>query len=299
MSGGSNINIKGGLLMSFSKKTVFFLMLAFVLVFTCGQVFAQAKGPGKIPLDYPVVKTTAKAGDWVMCPPRLWLDDAFKKGADKQNFIFYGATMVTPGAAESKIKTLTNTEETIPNSLIVPIKKGETAKPGDVVLSWWQSGSGMNRAYVVKGGTPKEPKVMYLDIDYENPAGVGKKVDQLKPNSFHKLKTAMEPGTAVAFKNKGSYEHAIVINTSGDKVLLLGFAGFMKVAKKSECVPLPIKPPALKKGAKVMMPAIGSFREGTVIKVDPAIGRVFVEYLFATKKEKKAAAFGDIILKLP
>jgi hypothetical protein len=140
---------------------------------------------------------------------------------------------------------------------------------------------------------------MYLDIDYENPAGVGKKVDQLKPNSFHKLKTAMEPGTAVAFKNKGSYEHAIVINTSGDKVLLLGFAGFMKVAKKSECVPLPIKPPALKKGAKVMMPAIGSFREGTVIKVDPAIGRVFVEYLFATKKEKKAAAFGDIILKLP
>ncbi|MCE1246643.1 MAG: hypothetical protein LWY06_08365 [Firmicutes bacterium] len=285
--------------MFFFRKTAICLVFAFVLVFTCSQVFAQTKGPGRIPFDYPVVKTTAKTGDFVLCPPRLWIDDAFKKGADKQTFIFYTANMVSPGPAESKVKTLTGTEEIIPNSMIIPIKKGETAKVGDILLSWWQSGSGMQRAIVVKGGTPKEPKVMYLDLDYENPAGVGKKVDTLKPDSFHKIKTPMEPGTAVAFKNKGNYEHAILINESGGKVLLIGFAGIMKVGKKSDCVPLPIKPPALKKGAKIMIPVLGGFKEAVVLKVDPAIGRVFAEYLFASKKEKNAAAFGNIILKLP
>jgi len=37
--------------MSVSRKAVFYLILAFLLVFTCSQVFAQAKGPGKIPFD--------------------------------------------------------------------------------------------------------------------------------------------------------------------------------------------------------------------------------------------------------
>lgn len=281
------------------KKVTFFLFLL-IVISTAGVLAAVNPSPGKIPFDYPIVKTTSKAGEWVMTPSKIWLDDAFKKGPDYQTFIFYAATMVAPGNAESKIKTLVNDEVIMPNSMIVPIKKGGKAKPGDIVLTWWQSGSGMNRAIVVKGGTEINPKVMYLDIDYENPAGIGKKVDQLKTDSFCRLTVPGEVGTAVAHKEPdGSYKHGLIINKAGEKLLLLGFAGKMWVANKSTCINIPIKPPVLKAGESVMIPFIGKFRSAKVVKYDPAIGRVFVKFLFGSREKQEAVAFGNVIKKLP
>lgn len=234
-----------------------------------------------------------------MAPPRLWIDQAFQKGIDKQNFIYYGAEMIKPGPVESVIKTLPGKEETIPNSMIVPIKKGEKAKPGDIILTWWQSGSGMERAIVVKGGTETEPKVLYLDMDLDNPSGCGKKIDQCKPNTFHKLKSAFEPGTVVAIKEGSQYKHGHVAAIAKDKVLVIGFAGFMKVVSKSQCTPIPINPPKLKNGDSVMFPRYGSYAKGTVDKIDPAIGRVFISAPFGGKTAKYAIAYGDVISKLP
>ena len=34
----------------------------------------------------------------------------------------------------------------VPQALTVPLPKGETAQNGDVVLTWWQSGEGLQRA---------------------------------------------------------------------------------------------------------------------------------------------------------
>jgi hypothetical protein len=258
-----------------------------------------AETPGKTPFDYPIVTTSAKKGMWLLAPPRLWIDKALKDGISKQTFIFYAATMISPGPAESTIKDLMGKEEVIPNSLIVPIRKGEKARPGDIVLSWWQSGSGMQRAYVVKGGTPTEPKVMYLDMDYDNPSGCGKKVDTLKPDSFHLLKAPFEPGTAVAVKDGSSYNPGIVIHVSGDKVLLVGSAGTMSVSTKSACTPFPIKLPGLKPGDDVMFFHYGSLRKGKVKKIDNAIGRVHVTYLFAGKDAVAMVAFSNMMRKLP
>jgi hypothetical protein len=281
------------------KRSHLFPVLALLLAALFCQAWADSKAaPGKSPFDYPVVKTAAKAGEFVLCPPRLWIDQAFEKGADKQTFIYYTAVMAEPGAADSKVKTLPGKEETIPNSMIVPIKKGGKAKPGDVVLTWWQTGSGLQRAMIVKGGTETEPKAMYIDMDYENPSGCGKKVDTLKADSFCRLKL-WDLGTAIAAKEKGTYKHGQLVGIAGDKVLLVGFAGRMFVAKKADCVPLPVMPPALKKGDTVTIPLFGGFTQGKVVKVDKAIGRVFVTYPFGGKEKTAAVAFGNVISKLP
>ena len=250
-----------------------------------------ARKEGESPFDYPIVETTAKNGDYVIAPSRNWIDDAFEKGADKVTFIYYGAWMVEPGPGESKIKTLPGSEAIIPNSMLIPIRSGETAEKGDIILTTWQSGSGMERAIVV-GGTTTEPEVLYLDMDYDNPAGIAQKKDTLKPNTFHKLSGGkLEVGGVVAVKkDNGDYIRVIATNITGDKVLTIGFAGKMAVYKKANCYTLPIRPD-LKKGDKVFIPFVGTFQEATVEKVNKDIGRVFTKNSWGNKA---AIAYGDV-----
>ncbi len=277
------------------------VLLALPLLLLLAGASVSAPAPGKIPLDYPVVPTTAKAGDWVLTPPRLWLDQAFEKGVQSQTFIFYAATMVKPGAAESTVKDLMGKEFAMPNSLIVPIRKGQKAAVGDIVLTWWQSGSGMQKSLVIQGGTPTQPKVLHLDLSYENPAGVGKKPDTLKPDTFHRLGKALEPGTMVTFKDGSFWKAGQVLNRTSAQVLYLGFAGRIGVVPAKACHALPVRPQGLKAGGQVMArSSLGSLQPARIAKIDPAIGRVFVTFPKAGDPKKVlAVAFGDLISKLP
>ncbi len=162
-----------------------------------------ARKAGKIPLDFPLVATQAKINEYVLAPSYQFIDKVFLKGAAKASMIFYGATVVDTGKVSSRVRTLAGTEATIPNSLIVPLKHGATAKKGDVVLTWWQSGSGIQRGYVVSAKDPQRPVVRYTDIKLDNPAknnGVplGELEEELKPSSFVKLAEQWLPGTTVA-----------------------------------------------------------------------------------------------------
>ncbi len=244
---------------------------------------------GEIPWDYPIVETTAKEGDYIIAPPLEWIENAFKD--ETTTLIYYGGWMREPGPAESKIETLTGSEVIIPNAMIIPIKSGETVEKGDIILTTWQSGSGMERAIVI-GGSPKEPEVLYLDMDYDNPAGIAQEVDKLEPNTFHKLKGGMlEVGGVVAVKDEsGSYSRVIATNIAEDRVLTIGFAGKIAVYKKEQCYVLPIRPD-VKKGDKVFIPFVGSFQEATVQKVDKKIGRVFTKNDWGNEA---AISFGDV-----
>lgn len=240
-------------------------------------------------LEFPVMGTTAKPGEYVLAANQ----DAANITSD-QTVIFYTYTMVTPGEVESTIKDPFK-ERAVPNSLIIPIPPEQTAEVGDVVLTWWQSGSGMKRAYVVDAKNPKEPVVKYIDIDYDNPAKnkdgvpIGQMDEQLKPDSFVKLTEDFASGTAIAIKDEewNRYTHYQVINVVGEKVIVIGFAGRMAILDKAECLPVPIMP-KVKAGEKVYAKSMSSFSEVTVKKVDKEMGRVFTE-------KDEAVAFGDVI----
>ena len=259
---------------------------------------------GEIPFDYPVVEqTTANAGDYVLTPSRAFLDDAIKNGGDKATFIFYSNKMVTPGSGESEIAQISGNVK-IPNSLIIPIPTGQEAKKGDVILTWWQSGSGMQRAIVVNDANPKEPVVRYLDLDWDNPAknskgvGIGQMEETLKPNTFVKISGEWQPGTTVAYKVTNGYAHGQVINVAGDKVLLKVFAGKMIAIAKSECIAVPVMID-IKAGDDVQVPYIGQFKAGKVKKADPAIGRAWVEIEFAGSKKETVVSYGNIAKNIP
>ena len=262
-----------------------------------------AKEPtSSFPFEFPMVSTSGEVGEYVLTPSRKSFDEAVEEGADKATFTFYTATMEEVGEEESNVRSLSGKDYTISNNLIIPLGKGATAKKGDILLTWWQSGSGMKRAIVVDDANPAEPVVRYLDIKLDNPAkrdGVplGELEEQLKPNSFRVMKSAWEPGTIVVVRDGSRQKHLQIIRVEGESILVRGFAGKMKVVKRSDATPVPIIPDVAE-GDNVWIEHIGSFREGVVKRIDKRNGRVFVEFEFAGKTKEKGSPFGDVIKEL-
>jgi len=244
--------------------------------------------PEKLPFDFGDVTLNVKAGDTVLAPSRSMIDDAIKSGSG--TYIFYNSTVVEPGAKASKLKEIIDTV-TIPNALIVPIKAGQTAKTGDIVLTWWQSGSGLQRAYVIEGGAT--PKVAYLD-------GKNMGTETLKADSFNVLSADWQQGTTVACKDRDStdYKQATLINSSGSMVMISGWAGSLTTIDKSQCAPVPFKV-SPKAGDTVYVAPFGTFQKATVSSVDAANGKIKAKYDFAGSSTEEEFSFGNFLMTLP
>ncbi len=239
--------------------------------------------PGQTPFDFPIQeKTSATAGQYVLAPTTQQI----ASGASG-TYIYYAATMVTPGANESVIKTLSGSEQTIPNALIIVIRKGAKVKVGDIVLTWWQSGSGMKRAIVV-GGSPTEPQVVYLDGD-------NMKAEKLLADSFHILpegKTAGNKVMCVEGSDRKSFQ--VVAEAAGGKKLVIGWAGKMSVTTSENCKSMPFDSSIFKVGDAVKVPVIATYKDAKVTKVDAKNGRISAVYQFAGKDEEKVFSIGEV-----
>ena len=256
----------------------------------------STRAPGAVPFEFPTIATSAKQNDFVLAPSKGWIEEAFEKGADKQPFIFYGAWMLKPGEKESVVRTLPGQRVTIPNAMIIRVGGGESAKTGDILLTAWSSGSGMQRAIVV-GGSAKQPSVRYLDLELDSPSGWGKKEDTLQENTFHVLTKPGEPGTTVACKEGERVTRFVIVNEAGGKLLGVGFAGKMKVLPRASCKNVPIAPQT-KPGDTVWVPVIGAYTEAKVTKVDEKIGRIWVKHEFGGKDTDEAFAFTNVMPSL-
>ena len=248
--------------------------------------------------DFPKTETTAKAGEYVLAPSYNWIKEAAERGVEQVNFIWYVQKMALPEKENSQIQ-FTSERKKVPNAYLIAIPPKQTARAGDIILTWWQTGSGMKRAIVVDDQDPIAPVVRYLDIDYDNPAKardnvttIGKMDEKIIPDSFFKLKN-WDPGTTLAVQDGANLKKASVIRAAGDKILAIDGAGKLKVYPKSSVKPAPITPSGIKEGDRIKAPFAGLFKDATVSKIDAKIGRVFVKFDGMTNE--KAIPFGDVI----
>lgn len=229
-------------------------------------------------LVLPAASPNAKAGEIVLAPNTE--DGQIVVG---KTYAAYHYTVVSPGAAESRVKNPFR-ELTMPNALLAPIPPGGTVAVGDIVLTWWQSGSGMQRAIVVNASDPHRPVVRYLDIEWKNPvknkAGVpiGQMDEQLKADSFVKITADWSAGTnLVTWDEKmKKYTCGRIMRVVGDQVMVLGFAGRMYVWPKADCIALPVRP-RISEGEEIWVPFAGHMTKARVQRVEAAIGRIFTE----------------------
>lgn len=245
--------------------------------------------------DFPKMATKSKPTEHILIPAYKMLEN-YANGKTT-SLIFYNAKMATPGDQNSKVAFTFDGEQEVPNHLIIPIEAGTKVKNGDIVLTWWQSGSGMQRAIVTNASNPTAPEVHYLDIDWNNPAknsgvGIGQLKEKIKENTFCKITDSWQPGTTVAIQEGTSMKKYTVINVNEDKVLARGFAGSMKVLDKAKCTALKVNP-KFKVGDKIQAPWVGSFKAGVIKEIKAEYGRAVVVFDHDASKEH-VIPFGDI-----
>lgn len=236
------------------------------------------------PWDYPSdLKPDAKEGQTILCP-YIYADKIKNNKPNEEDdvYIYYTCKLLSLGDKTSKIETEGGIEYEIPNTLILPIPEGQTAKKGDIVLTWWQGGSGMQTAIVTDASDPAQPTASFLDLRWSlNDDGTMKETSKhgakLKPNSFFVLKDGeVSVGQRIRYPKDGDWADATVVNISGDKALLNGFSSNIIVAKLSDLKPIPYHQ-NIKPGDEIYGVYVDTFSDGyKVDKVDNTEGRVWV-----------------------
>ena len=262
-------------------------------IFVAGSLHAQNQ---TWPWDFPQgVKVEAEPGQTILSCESAYFDKVEKKeDLNKAVLIWYTRTMEQVGAEKSDIGR--SDKQLVPNALIIPILKGQKAKKGDVLLTWWQSGSGLDRAIVVDASDPAEPVAVYLGRYWKNDPDDPKnkelaKGEKLKPNSFNVLKDGeWQSGACVAYRDGGEWKVGTLMHVEGDKVLLSVFSSKLFATTKDRCRLIPFKE-KIKKGDKVWATFVDGFRDGyTVKEINEKAGRLWVQRNGSSSLECKSIA---------
>jgi hypothetical protein len=273
-------------------KSVRFVSAIFAMMMA-GVVCAQNKA---WPWDFPQgIKIEAEPGQKILTCQSFYFDK-LKSNDDltKSVLIWYDREMEQVGAEKSDIGR--SDKQLVPNALIIPLKKGQKAKKGDVVLTWWQSGSGLDRAIIIDASNPTEPVGVYLDRYWRDDPKDEKntelaKGEKLKPNTFNVLKDGeWQSGATVAYRESGEWKKGILMNVSDDKVLLSVFSSHLMATTKDRCKLIPMKE-KIKKGDKVWATFVDGFRSDYIVKeINEKVGRLWVQREGSTRLECKSIA---------
>ena len=252
-------------------------------------------GVNPFPWDFPQNVKIEAEPDQLVLAPYTFYPRAIKEGEDlnEKILIFYHTNMAEVGETKSKLKG----DVEVPNSLIIPLDKDGQAKKGDILLTWWQNGSGLKRAIVKDASNPAEPVVDYLDMSYsddpEKPGSAQRNADkQLKPGSFNVITDGeWQSGAQVACKSeRGKWDAGILIHEQDGKVLVLGFSDKVKAYNKADVKLIPFKE-TIKVGDMVYAKWVASYEDGyKVTKIDQNLGRIWVE----KDGKTEIKAFGEV-----
>ena len=258
---------------------------------------AIAQDDNSWPWNFPQgVKQKLEVGQTVLSP-FTYYPSSVEKGEPLREavLIFYDTTVKEVGEEKSVLNNYGEVVE-MPNALIIPLPKSAKAKKGDVVLTWWQSGSGLERAVVVDDKNPEEPKACYLDLRWpDNPNSPTleekRKGESLKPGTFAVLKDGKwQSGAQVAIKKDKEWVKGTLIHVEGDKVLVLGFGSKIAAYDKADVRLIPFKE-KIKVGDKVWATWVNTYRPGYVVTaVDDQTGHVFVKGENSSSVESKSIA---------
>jgi hypothetical protein len=241
-------------------------------------------------LGFPNTALGAAVGQWAFAPNDARLKSAVEGAKHELGVLGYGVVEIkSVGETESKVSS--GSEFSVPNAFIVPIPKGQTVEPGDLVVAS-RYGNSLDRAIVTAGGaTPKANFMNTMPYGKPNEA-------PLKPDQFFKLDgSELQPGSAVAHPSLiggNGWDLGIVIRVAGDAVLVHGHMGAMKVWKKSDLRALPVKLDSKPGDSVYAIWDSVHFMEGKVEKVDPKLGLFTLRFPSPFDKDPKMAPFGSV-----
>ncbi len=254
-----------------------------LLLFSCNGIKDSSDKEEKKEKKHFLIKKNwnLKPDDVVLAPSKSSFDSAISNGLENSLFVFYPRTVIKQ-LKDSVVLNQIGDTVLMPNSLVIPLQENKKAVAGDIVLTWWQSGTGMQRAIVLNKDSSYTPVVYYIDNQYSFYSAVTDVkfwIDTLAPNSFVVLKDSMMSGRSIRVKKEYYSTFYIVINVTNKKVLALSWAGNLELFDIQKCQLVPFSQ-NFEKGDSVSVPYLGTYSQGTVKTVWPDIGKIKVKILF-------------------
>lgn len=218
---------------------------------------------------------------YVLAPSKANYDSALVNGLSSSIFVFYPRKVIVNSKDSVTLKQIGDTV-TLPSSLVIPLSENAKATKGDIVLTWWQSGTGMQRAIALNKDTSTTPTVYYLDNQYSfysKATDINFWIDTLKPNSFIVLDDNLSSGKSIYVKKDYFSVFYTVINQTADSVLALSWAGLLEVFANNEFFEIDINQ-QFSIGDSVFTPYYGTYTKGVVKEIWPDIGKITVDVFF-------------------
>jgi hypothetical protein len=247
---------------------------------------SKAPEPGTLPVEFPTMATSLSAGTKVFAPKRSEWEEGFSD--THATLALYVGTLKEVGPVESTVD-IDGTVGAVPNSLLFGLPAAPTAAVGDVVVAL--NGWNLERMRVTSA-PGAEPRVTCLDVDPEYAC----KDRPLPAGAFFPLGAAGSVGSTVACKKGDEFQRGVLLNQSGGRVLVAGFANALTAYAADTCHALDPKP-ALQKGDKVKVAVVGKYIDGVILTGPDGDGRVEVEYTWVDKKTGSFASH-DVALTL-
>ncbi len=263
------------------KNVIYLIIVLFVFV-ACNDELTN-DNTDNVTEHYYLLKTdfNIDSGSYVLAPSKSSYDTALVNGLEYALFVFYPRIVMSQMPDSVKIDELGDTV-VLPSSLIIPMQNNVKAYKGDMVLTWWQTGTGMQRAIVLSKDSTLTPVVYYIDNQYSlfsSANDINFWIDTLAPNSFLIIKDRIMSGRSMMVEEEYYTTFYTVINVGQEKILGLNWAGTLNVFNKDEVKIIPLNT-SFNVGDSVFVPYYGSYCSGTVKAVWNDIGKLTVDVLF-------------------
>ena len=278
------------------KSIVLFLSLLLVSVGCQKKEKKQEKHlDTSLPKQYsefniPNIKLGVKAGEIVLVPKKNFLDEFFQK---KNNFFwFYPRKVDSIGKYSLFVWEIDSLIE-IPKAFVVAFSEKSKAKQGDFVFTWWQNGTGLQRAYVLKVLDNKKIVIRYLDLDIFTLRNKSDIIDTIKERSFSLINSKYSPGASVRFDTDVGEKFYIILNHQDSSLVCRSSLGKIKFFKINE-----IKPNYVAKklyvNQEVKVPFYGIYIPGKIIELKQGYAKV--EAMIIDQKEILSIPIIDIAI---
>jgi hypothetical protein len=207
--------------------------------------------------------------------------------------VFYGARLSGAGPERSNVAFAAGAVHSIPNALVIAVPAKASAAVGDIVLTDWGRGAGMQRAIVVGAEDPFSPKVRYLDLPFLHPSGHAELEDTLPPASFRRVEKAGDVGSTAVCRQGAKRTRQLVIRPLDDGFVGYSFSRRVSVWHKQQCEWLDVRRQRLP-GERVSVPVMGRYSPARLVKVDAPSGTAQAEHTARGEKREETFALVDI-----
>ncbi len=224
-------------------------------------------------LGIPEIQLFVHKGDTVLAPQKKFLE-AFLEG--EKNFFWFQPRLVDSVGEFSVYVWEIDSLLEVPNAFVVAFPEYTEVRKGEYVFTWWQGGSGLQRAYVLDVLDSDNVVVRYLDLDIFTVGDGTSLIDTIRQGTFRVIRDNWDPGASVVLDSGGSQSFYVIINRNAERLVCRSSLGRIEFFGQKDVRPNGVYKD-LTVNQSVTVPFYGIYIPGSVVALKDGYAEVRVQ----------------------